>query len=1392
MRFTSLLLLLWLGGGVARVQALPAPDHQLTNAIRNAEAVLRGQRRDLNEADLRALAEATGRTNWLSQIVGEMLRTNNLNAADGLLQAVPGLVNYVQIYGTPVLFRAVQENNTNLVELLLNRRINPNGPVTYHSVPLAVALQQQRWGLAEKLVRAGASLHFTNIHGQHPAQFLLQSWRYGYGDSGFTNRLAFLNILLEHGFDPFSATGENGDRRSFVEQMVEMESGYPNSIAWGRSFFTGSINYPTTPGPRPDFSGLLLTNRADGQRRTPGGDTAWHVAAYWGHTNALAFLRAAGFSPDLTNAAGLTALQALAGSAPATKAASGASVGWLLDHDATVNVFTAAGLGLTNELAHQLTEQPELREARDEFGRTPLHYALNALPPNPNLFAMPPARFWVNGAMMTPPNPSTNEPASLATAKLLLDRGADVNVATRQASPRLNNGDQPLPAGTTPLHLLAQRNFPTLLRSLLAAKANPAAANAAGDTPLHLAARAWHSNSVQLLVFGKAPLNATNRDGTTPLRNAVEGGLTGSAAQLIDAGASLTNGVDGTTLLHLAARGYNGELVTLLLRHGLDLEARDGMGRTPLRSAVETRSWPPLRELQQRGADLNAADTNGNTALHHLATEQYDQVQREVEQSWWATWQRQQMQAPGWNGRAFRWLYGTKLFTPPPGVVWTNASLSEWLVTKGADVTRTNRAGQTPLHVLLSQDWMRYGQAEATNRIAMFLAAGARLAARDTNGFTPVTAALSANASPPILQFLLRQRGVDLNALDARGRTLVQVLLEGEQVQADRLAALLALGLNPNATNRAGQTPLHLVVGSDDGQLRWQRGEFLHVLLTNGANPNLADRAGDTPLHYALRSYASNYNYQLHEPLTRLLTNGANPNLTNRAGQTPLHLLAGAAHPYGHPGEHLKPWIDPARWNFNIADANGNTVVHLWATNLPNCWNCIEFFKLAATNGLLNATNLAGETPLHRALVASQEQLARALFQCGADPLLRTAQGATAFRLAIENSAGYPLDQDIRPATAESSFFNCVNRRDARALEPWLAADPTLYDVTNRNGLTPLLAATANGKTTLADRLLQLGAPLDPLSAMRLGRTNDFQRLLAERKAPPPGAWLFEAVQRGQLDSLEALVRAGGSVQAVDNDGHSLLFRAVVAKQTELSAWLKAQSGTNTFFDFVVSGDVTAVQNAIAGNTNLVNAPNANGSTPLMRAVAADQPAMVDLLLRRGAKANAAGQMNWNALHVAASRDAAEIVQRLLEAGLKPDAFTVNNLAPLHIAAAYGSTNVMPLLFARGASPNQATPNNGNWANTPLHWAAHRGQTEAVRLLLAQGAATQTKNSRNETPLDLARKSAQPGTPSLGFWAPAEARPSFVPRRPPPAVYTNLIQLLEQAEASATRPAAVK
>jgi ankyrin repeat protein len=304
---------------------------------------------------------------------------------------------------------------------------------------------------------------------------------------------------------------------------------------------------------------------------------------------------------------------------------------------------------------------------------------------------------------------------------------------------------------------------------------------------------------------------------------------------------------------------------------------------------------------------------------------------------------------------------------------------------------------------------------------------------------------------------------------------------------------------------------------------------------------------------------------------------------------------------------------------------------------------------------------------------------------------------------------------------------------------------------------------------------------MDVLSALRLNRMKEFRALLKANSGPVGGYWLFEAVRLNRLEALKLLVGAGGDIRAVDDEGHSLVYRASALKQPGVGDWLGEQQCSQTIFDVIARGDAVQVGSFLT-NGSRIETTNREGRSLLLQAVSAGKPELVTLLLARGAKAGSLTREGWNGLHLAASKNDVEVARLLLQAGVDPNEFGANGIAPLHVAAAFGNTGFCALLLDHGADVN-LRPSSGSFGNTPLHWAAHRGSAETVKLLLARGADLKAANINGATPAQVIGKG------NRGFWmsffGPPEA--AGVNRRMPnEAEQAAIRQVLEEAGSKQT------
>ncbi|KEO82419.1 ankyrin repeat domain-containing protein [Tumebacillus flagellatus] len=192
--------------------------------------------------------------------------------------------------------------------------------------------------------------------------------------------------------------------------------------------------------------------------------------------------------------------------------------------------------------------------------------------------------------------------------------------------------------------------------------------------------------------------------------------------------------------------------------------------------------------------------------------------------------------------------------------------------------------------------------------------------------------------------------------------------------------------------------------------------------------------------------------------------------------------------------------------------------------------------------------------------------------------------------------------------------------------------------------------------------------------------------------------------------------------------------------------------------DAVKTRDIKRVQELLAADSSLANAPSEREDSPVLMSVYYGAKDITTLLLSRGAEltmyeASATGNTQrvrelveadptainnlshdgWTALHLAAFFGHRETAEVLLANGADHRIFSTNEMGnqPLHAAVAGRRTDVARLLIESGAELN--TPSEPGW--TPLHLAAQNGDLEIIEMLLARGVELNAKNNQDKTPL---------------------------------------------------------
>jgi ankyrin repeat protein len=509
-----------------------------------------------------------------------------------------------------------------------------------------------------------------------------------------------------------------------------------------------------------------------------------------------------------------------------------------------------------------------------------------------------------------------------------------------------------------------------------------------------------------------------------------------------------------TESLFEASRAGDVDRVRALIARGDDVNAAEGDGMTALHHAAESGKVAAAELLIEAGADLEVKTRIGAHTPLHVASA---------------------------SGRA--------------GVV-------ALLVAAGADVNAKTTTGATPLHFAAAS-----GSAEA---VAALLSGGAEVDPREPVwGETPLMFA-AAGGRTAVIELLLEKgaspsataKVVDVVARDKEDRA--ERRKRNERIMAERDPKAVEKqkereeaekrGNEPEPLNYAGQVGFQggltpLLLAARDGHV-----DAVLALLKGGADINqVSDGTRVSPMLIA----TINGHFDL---AMLLLGKGADPKIASAAGDTPLHAALNvhwapkARHP--QPVAYMQQKTTHLEMMEKLlkagADPNARLQNTLWYTTY---------------NRDLLGVDRTGATPFWRAAYALDIDAMRLLLRYGADPNLptikvpeRVDEEAGGAGDGIDHSGlpeipfGGPAVYPIHAASGVGYGQGFAGNSHRHVPDGWLPAVKFLVeelgaDVNARdhNGYTPLHHAAARGDNELILYLVSKGA--DPTAVARSGQT---------------------------------------------------------------------------------------------------------------------------------------------------------------------------------------------------------------------------------------------------------------------------------------------------------------
>lgn len=336
--------------------------------------------------------------------------------------------------------------------------------------------------------------------------------------------------------------------------------------------------------------------------------------------------------------------------------------------------------------------------------------------------------------------------------------------------------------------------------------------------------------------------------------------------------------------------------------------------------------------------------------------------------------------------------------------------------------------------------------------------------------------------------WILRDRGIDVNAQSANGRTaLHEASFHGQNSTMELL--LKIQGINKDIRDNNGNTPLLVAAWAG-------RFTSLNILLQRGANPRAINNAGACALHATAK-------LSEFDCTRTLLQKGVPASLAeNISKMTPLHYAA------AHGSVETMKILVEYDADLNLQDSTGWTALHYTArSNRKDC----AHYLLQENASLYPQDRTCDYTPLSVALLWDSTEVTNIFFE----------------HLASLN---------VKEQTMLVEFRDAVRHNHVNMARRLIQSGFNVNSAEKPGGITPLRLAIQDGSMEFIEMLLEIGASLTEMRVIAatvrkepLTRGYDKYDVLISKLRRKSGLLSF-------LQDLDNLAKLGERVSSVNKD----------------------------------------------------------------------------------------------------------------------------------------------------------------------------------------------------------------------------------------------------------------